>query len=198
MIYDTIAELFLDFGASRLLNSGIYGAGVYLAYQFAKWMGKSLHARSPELKTYFWGFFFGAFGVLCWAYLACWSFYAGFTAIGDSSVGISRGIGFLALAYTYFLIVRRDRWAWIIGNLILLNPIIWFFNGIYLTSRWREMDSRMPIPTEIFEKIQKYAPVAAALGLVVLLVGVLINIMWPEYLAPLRPTFKPGSPLLGI
>ena len=37
--------------------------------------------------------------------------------------------------------LRRNRWWWIIGILITVNPILWIANVIYLSNRWREMHS---------------------------------------------------------
>lgn len=34
---------------------------------------------------------------------------------------------------------KRRRWAWLVGTLLSLNPIVYIVNIIYLKNRWNEM-----------------------------------------------------------
>jgi hypothetical protein len=49
----------------------------------------------------------------------------------------------LILALLYFPtgigVIRRRRWATILGTLLGLNPVFWLINGIYFARRWREL-----------------------------------------------------------
>jgi hypothetical protein len=48
----------------------------------------------------------------------------------------------IAHGLTGIFMFRRNRWWWIIGILITLNPILWIANGVYLSNRWKEMRSQ--------------------------------------------------------
>jgi len=58
-----------------------------------------------------------------------------------ATVGLSeyKVIGFILLILNIWLgiaILTLSRWAFLIGTIASLNPILWIINGIYLKNRW--------------------------------------------------------------
>lgn len=103
-------------------------------------MNASLHKKHPEVKSYVWGYFIGCVGMLSLT-------VTGVLLIVDASnnYGIRSdkyeafGIVALMAAIVHFFILKRSKWAFIIGTLIQLNPILWIINGLYLKNRWSEL-----------------------------------------------------------
>ena len=39
---------------------------------------------------------------------------------------------------THYYVIRRKKWAWVMGTVISLNPVVWITNVIYGRRRWKE------------------------------------------------------------
>ena len=103
---------------------------------------KSLKTRLPATRPYMWGFYTGCMGVAC-APLAV------VAALGMAVAGINgRWETFgLFLALTAWLalstvsgwfIIKRKRWAWLLGTILSGNILVWIINYIYGRNRWGE------------------------------------------------------------
>lgn len=69
-----------------------------------------------------------------WATLIVGSIYLLATGFGEYKV-----LGFILLVLNIWLgvaILSMSRWAFLIGTMASLNPILWIINGIYLKNRW--------------------------------------------------------------
>jgi len=103
-------------------------------------MNDSLHKKYPEVKPYAWGYYIGCMGTLSWSAVGILQFIAASKTYGSrSDTFIALGIIFLISAVAHFFIIKRNKWAWIVGIIMQLNPILWIINGIYLKNRWAEM-----------------------------------------------------------
>lgn len=103
-------------------------------------MNDSLHKKHPELKPYAWGYYIGWMGMLSWSAIGILQFIAASKTYGSRSDTFAvLGVVFLVAAIAHFFIIKRNKWAWVIGIILQLNPILWIINGIYLKNRWAEM-----------------------------------------------------------
>lgn len=103
-------------------------------------MNDSLHKKYPELKPYTWGYYVGWMGMLGWSAIGILQLIAASNAYGGrSGTLVVLGVVSLVAAIAHFFIIRRNKWAWVIGIILQLNPVLWIINGIYLKNRWTEM-----------------------------------------------------------
>ena len=51
------------------------------------------------------------------------------------------GTLFAISAVAHYFIIKRNKWAWIIGGILELNPVLWVTNYMYLKNRWVEMST---------------------------------------------------------
>jgi len=108
-------------------------------------MNNALHKKHPDVKPYAWGYYIGLMGALSGTAVGILQFVAASRTYGSrSDTFVLLGIFFLVTAVVHVFIVKRNKWAWIIGIILQLNPILWIINGIYLKNRWSEM-SCLPI-----------------------------------------------------
>lgn len=81
----------------------------------------------PELGFAWWRF-------SGWATLILGTLYLLATGLGEYKV-----VGALLLVLNIWLgaaILSMSRWAFLLGTIASLNPILWVINGIYLKNRW--------------------------------------------------------------
>ena len=103
-------------------------------------MNDSLHKKHPELKPYAWGYYIGWMGMLSWSAIGILQFMAASKTYGSRSDTFAvLGVIFIVAAIAHFFIIKRNKWAWVIGIILQFNPILWIINGIYLKNRWDEM-----------------------------------------------------------
>ncbi len=77
---------------------------------------------------------FGAFSIH--AFLAASKTYG-----SQYDMFIVWGTLFAISAVAHYFIIKRNKWAWIIGGILELNPVLWVTNYMYLKNRWGEMSS---------------------------------------------------------
>ena len=114
-------------------------------------MNHSLENRDPNVTPYTWGYFIGLMGALSGFCFGLFYFISGL-ALGADQVFVG-GLYLLFVGAVHIFIVKRKRWAWILGTILQLNPILWIINGIYVSKRWQEMD-RFSGP-RIFDKLSR-------------------------------------------
>lgn len=108
-------------------------------------MNDSLHKNHPEVKPYAWGYYIGWMGMLNSSAFSIVQFISASKTYGRNSDTFAvLGLILLIVAITHFFIIKRNKWAWVIGIAFQLNPILWIINGIYLKNRWTEM-SGVPV-----------------------------------------------------
>ena len=107
----------------------------------ALFLDKRLAARLPHTRPYKWGFYLGCMNIIVCAPLALLLFgIAGFGKTSDALLaGVVGGAWFLFHAVCGFYIIKRRRWAWVLGTVLSFNVLEWVINGIYVRNRWQEM-----------------------------------------------------------
>src|SRR4030095_10152867 len=92
------------------------------------------------VRSYRWGYFYGAFLLACSAILLLLLLKAGM----DYQVRISGVVTSLSLVALLgscgWFIIKRRKWACFLGTLIIPNPIFWIINACYFSRRWREFE----------------------------------------------------------
>lgn len=90
-----------------------------------------------------------------------WGYFQGYVSIIAALVALGVNLLFLAVgifdgemwAYTTYalimgflgyLVIKRNRWVFIIKTFLGGNLIIWIINGIYIYNRWHEMAAITP------------------------------------------------------
>ena len=102
----------------------------YIAYKLEQKLKKIL----PYTKPYKWGFFIGCTSIVNAIYLM--SFMNGGNAL---FVNFTIFIYIVINIICGCLVIKRNRWAFVILTILHLNPVSWIINGIYLKNRWKEL-----------------------------------------------------------
>ncbi len=112
-----------------------------LALPISLAMGSSWASKNPDKMPFKWGYFQSLCGILGFI-IAALALIGLFENEKDGALQFLCAIG-IAYGITGIFMFRRNRWWWIVGILITLNPVLWIANGIYLSNRWREMRSQV-------------------------------------------------------
>jgi hypothetical protein len=102
--------------------------------------------QMPATRPYRWGFYVGSMGLAC-APLAL--FFAAATVVAGRN-DRWEGVGYCSVLTVFFalhaicgwFIVRRTRWAWVVGTILSCNIFVWIINFIYGRNRWQEFGSQ--------------------------------------------------------
>ncbi len=106
-------------------------------------MNKSLKKKFRKIKPFTWGYFTAWMGALSGTLLGVSQLATAMDTSGDHSKTIALfGLFFLITAVVHVFMIKRKRWAWLVGIILQLNPILWIINGIYLKNRWDEMGTK--------------------------------------------------------
>lgn len=102
-------------------------------------MADSLKKKQPSAKPYAWGYFHGVGGLVAGILFSLLFFYLASVSYGANvPMFIAYGIWALATAVFSYLIIRRNKWGWIVGTIISANPVLWIINAFYAKRRWSE------------------------------------------------------------
>lgn len=129
------------------IRIGVAAISTILSLSLACKMNESLQKKQIEARSYIWGYFIGWMGIFIWG---SQSILLVMTH-NDPQV-ILLGCILIAPAIVHFYIIKRRKWAWVVGTILHLNPviwitpIIWIINGIYMKNRWGELSNDFPIP----------------------------------------------------
>ncbi|MUM77225.1 hypothetical protein GKC30_06220 [Pseudodesulfovibrio sp. F-1] len=104
-------------------------------------LDKKLHQKHPEAKPYKWGYYTGLMGMLTYGLLALTLVVT--SAVKDQKT-LTALVFFTLSIIPYYYIIMRRKWAWVVGVILLFNPILWIVNAVYARNRWKEM----PVPTD--------------------------------------------------
>ena len=72
-----------------------------------------------------------------WLGLTFGSIYILFTPLGNSGIEIWTLIIFILNTALGVMILKLNKYAFLIMTVLSLNPIVWIINGIYLKNRWK-------------------------------------------------------------
>ncbi|MFH1912984.1 MAG: hypothetical protein ABIK45_01745 [Pseudomonadota bacterium] len=112
-----------------------------IAIPLALLLDKKLHQLYPGAKPYKWGYYTGLMGMMTYGLLALMLVVT--SAVKDQKT-IAALIFFTLSTIPYYFILKRRRWAWVVGIILLFNPILWIVNAVYARNRWKEL----PVPTD--------------------------------------------------
>ena len=109
----------------------------------ARALQRRLEARSPATLPYCWGFYFGCLAVAGGTLLGA---IGGLATVASALAGAWKDVIFnagvtvfcMVQAVCGWFIIRRKRWAWVIGTILSINPVVWVANAIYGRNRWKE------------------------------------------------------------
>ncbi len=126
------------------LYIGVGGAGSFFV---AGVLEEDLKARAPATRPYRWGFFLGCmevatapfilltlFGMLTFAENGKWERFGAWLAYT---------IYFVVLVDSGWFIIKRKRWAWVVGTICTCNIILWAINYAYSSKRWGEFAGQL-------------------------------------------------------
>lgn len=112
------------------------GGSIPIAFQ----LEKKLKEHLPRTRPYKWGFFFGCINMAC-APLALLMLFLIPEGGDDAAIGLLLFIYFGVLTLCGYFIIKRKRWAWVVGTILQFNIISWIINGVYQKNRWCEFKS---------------------------------------------------------
>ena len=101
---------------------------------------KKLKDRLPNTKPYKWGFYMGCMGVAS-APIALLFLWAALENPSDPVMPFLFFLWAAGLTTTGYFIIKRQKWAWIIGTILQFNIVSWIVNGVYQKNRWAEFDA---------------------------------------------------------
>ncbi len=124
-------------------------------------VGSSLIARRLEAKRrqavpgtlpYTWGYFWGLAGLVSGCMFGVMGIlgvvgphkrlaYLAVVLHGDWRGPQNAAIDLVVAALfipTHYYVIRRKKWAWVMGTVTSLNPVVWIINAIYGWRRWKE------------------------------------------------------------
>ena len=137
------------------LSLGILIISLILTVPFSLKEGEEFKSKNPKLLPFAWGFFVGYMGVVFSVISAASLFIGSGRKYGSASAEmVALGVFMLLTALIHVYMIKRNKWAWLLGIIISFNPILWIVNGIYLKNRWHEMGGRtISFPSQVlFEK----------------------------------------------
>ena len=126
------------FIAWLLVGSLIFGP-------LASVLEKRRRKHSPDSRPYTWGIYTGWMLLIGGALFAGGCFYIMLNGATEPSFFFTLGALFAVQSLSGFFILRRRRWAWVLGAILSFVPfgclLGWIINGVYASNRWQEMSA---------------------------------------------------------
>jgi hypothetical protein len=123
--------------------AGLFDLYFLAAIGFSIWIAfkleKRLKMRLPHVRPYKWGFYTGCMGVAGAPLLLISPIAISTAKTGEDMLGVLALAAWLIIqSVCGFFIIKRRRWAWVIGTILWLCPLVWIINNIYAKHRWKE------------------------------------------------------------
>jgi len=127
------------------IPAGIMGIVVIVSFVVSGKLETARKSRSPNTRPYRWGYFIGSvwLGQAALALLMLYS-AASFPDIAGPALMLALNFTLGAAAGSY--IIQRQRWAWVLGTILTLNPVLWIAHFIYVRNRWAEFKEESKEP----------------------------------------------------
>lgn len=138
------------------------------------WLEKMRKKKLLATRPYTWGYFYGCSGVSCAPLVVAGLFFVmtnggSYNFSDEDSFALFIICLFFALhSVCGWFIIKRSRWAWIVGTIFSFNPILWLAHFIYVTNRWGEMKlestkkrqskENCPVPPKVFSPLENPNP----------------------------------------
>jgi len=110
---------------------------IIVPYLFAKNLNNKLQRESPSFKSFTWGYYQGV-GIMLWTLLSTLPLLPLLIA-GGTLISLLVLISLILSITLGYYTIKRSKIAFIILTILLINPIIWIINGIYIKNRWDEL-----------------------------------------------------------
>ncbi len=114
-----------------LLLRGLVVVIVLIAIPIAFIHDKKLHEEQPSVRPYKWGYYIGYAGLIG-------SVLFIFLVVLFSAALALFLVLSIPQAIASYYIIRRKKWAWVLGTILTLNPILWIAHIFYGRNRWGE------------------------------------------------------------
>jgi hypothetical protein len=123
--------------------SGLYILGVVLvSIYFAGTLDVRLMVRNPAARRYGWGFYSGCMGVACAPAALLMMLFVVKTGMNGNWIASGKclvyTVFFTVNVFSGWFIIRRKRWAWVVGTIFSCNIFVWIINYYYGRNRWAE------------------------------------------------------------
>ncbi len=113
------------------LLRGLVVVSALIAIPIAFIHDKKLHAEQLSVRPYKWGYYIGYAGLIG---SALFTFYV---VLFSAALALVLVISIPEAISSYY-IIRRKKWAWVLGTILSLNPILWIAHIFYGRNRWGE------------------------------------------------------------
>lgn len=111
-------------------------ASVPAAFMLNGWQRE----KHPELSSYKWGYYCGCTGTFSYSVFAIFQFLDALGSYGSHSKMLFLfSLAFAVASIVHVGIIKRNKWAFVLGTVLSLNPLLWVINGIYIKNRWSEL-----------------------------------------------------------
>jgi hypothetical protein len=111
-------------------------ASVPAAFMLNGWQRE----KHPDLLPYKWGYYCGCTGTFSYSVFAILQFLAALDSYGSRSKTLFLlSMVFAVATSVHVAIIKRHKWAFVLGTILSLNPLLWVINGIYIRNRWSEL-----------------------------------------------------------
>ena len=139
----------------KLMELAVTVPCMVVAIPTSFYLDKRLHNRLPNVMPYKWGYYTGVMGLLLYCMISL-LFFIG--AAVNSSELILPAFFFASSTVPFVFIIKRYRWAWVVGSILLFNPVSWIINFIYAKNRWNELIKDKEVTAEpdsafVFESV---------------------------------------------
>ena len=120
---------------------------ISLVYSYFK--NRKFMKENPGKKRYMWGFYQGVSPLIICGLLSIMAVFGGLDPLnlqGEEQLG---AIYFLIMGVLGYFTIKRNRWAFVLKTILMMNPIIWIINGVYIYRRWGEMKNPHHVVVEL-------------------------------------------------
>lgn len=117
--------------------------------------------RHPELLPFKWGYYRGCTGTFGYSTFAILQLVAALDSYGSRSrMLFILTVAFALAAIVHIAIIKRNKWAFVFGTVLSLNPLVWIIDGIYIRNRWSELKD---LPRVFGGRVNNISPVGRAI-----------------------------------
>ncbi len=113
------------------LLSGLVAVSALIAIPIAFIHDKKLHEEQLSVRPYKWGYYIGYAGLIGSV------LFTFFVVLFSTALALFLVLSIPQAIASYY-IIRRKKWAWVLGTILTLNPILWIAHTFYGRNHWGE------------------------------------------------------------
>lgn len=119
------------------------GLGLLIGLPSAFVLNNRLLKEQPSVQPFKWGYYIsvaGAIPYIFFTFALWWGVIFGSRDNKYEVLGMLIMAMLLTAASSVFsYMIQRKKWAWVVGTILILNPVVWIINAIYIKNRWDEL-----------------------------------------------------------